>query len=108
MTTSTMTATVPQARFPQQAAAPPRPADLLPMDLMHHAVRRDPASVPAAVGGTEVQDRRAWRRLARRWGRFARILHLHHAGEDEILWPLLLRKVDAAGDATGRATLEAM
>src|SRR3954449_5413204 len=108
MTTSTTTATVPQARFPGQAAAPPGPADLLPMYLMHHAFRRDLAAFAAAVGVTDVQDGRAWRRLARRWGRFARILHLHHAGEDEILWPLLLRKVDAGGDATGRATLEAM
>src|SRR3954454_19369008 len=108
MTTSTTTATVPQARFLGQAAAPPGAADLLPMYLMHHAFRRDLASFAAAVGGTDVQDRRGWRRLARRWGGFARILHLHHAGEDEILWPLLLAKVDAAADATGRVTLEAM
>lgn len=108
MTTSTTTTTVPQARFPGQAAAPPGPADLMPMYLMHYAFRRDLASFTAAVAGTPVSDRRAWRRLLRRWRQWTRILHLHHVGEDEILWPLLLTKVDAAGDPSGRATLEAM
>jgi hypothetical protein len=108
MSTSTQTPPVPQVTFPGQAAAPPGPADLLPMYLMHHAFRRDLASFAAAVAGTPVEDRRAWRALARRWGQFSRVLHLHHEGEDEILWPLLLAKVDAAGDSDGRATLEAM
>jgi hypothetical protein len=80
----------------------------MPMYLMHYAFRRDLALFAAAVAGTSVEDRRAWRALARRWGQFARILHLHHVGEDEILWPLLLAKVDRAGDPGGRSTLEAM
>jgi hypothetical protein len=80
----------------------------MPMYLMHHAFRRDLASFAAAVARTPVEDREAWRALARRWGQFARILHLHHAGEDEILWPLLLEKVDRAGEGSGRATLVAM
>ncbi|SDR89357.1 Hemerythrin HHE cation binding domain-containing protein [Friedmanniella luteola] len=109
MTTTTTTGgDVPQASFPGQAAAPPGPADLMPMYLMHHAFRRDLAAFTAAVAATPLDDRRAWRRLDRRWGRFARVLHLHHAGEDEILWPLLLTEVDRAGDVSGRATLEAM
>jgi hemerythrin-like domain-containing protein len=80
----------------------------MPMYLMHHAFRRDLTSFAAAVADTSVEDRRAWRALARRWSQFARVLHLHHEGEDEILWPLLLEKVDRAGDPDGRATLEAM
>jgi hypothetical protein len=108
MTTSTAPVRVPQARFPGQAAAPAGPVDLLPMYLMHHAFRRDLAAFATAAAGTAVEDRRRWRALARRWGQFARVLHLHHAGEDEILWPLLLDRVDAAGDRAGRATLEAM
>lgn len=80
----------------------------MPMYLMHHAFRRDLAAFAVAVATTGVNDRRRWRRLGRRWDSFARILHLHHQGEDDVLWPLLLGKVDAAGDATGRATLEAM
>lgn len=108
MTTSITTSSLPQANFPGQAAAPPGPADLMPMYLMHFGFRRDLASFAAAVAGTVVEDRRAWRALDRRWAQFARVLHLHHAGEDEILWPLLLEKVNLAGDLGGRTTLEAM
>lgn len=109
MTTSTTTThPVPQVTFPGQAAAPPGPDDLMPMYLMHHAFRRDLGAFAAAVAGTPVADRRRWGRLGRRWAGFARVLHLHHEGEDDILWPLLLSRVDAAGDAAGRATLEAM
>jgi len=108
MTSSTTTSPLPQVSFPGQAAAPPGPVDLMPMYLMHHAFRRDLESFTAAVAATPVEHRRAWRALARRWGQFARVLHLHHAGEDEILWPLLFEKVDRAGDPGGRATLEAM
>ena len=108
MTTATPTSQLPQASFPGQAAAPPGPSDLMPMYLMHHAFRRDLARFAAAVAATDDADRRAWRALSRRWGQFARILHLHHAGEDEILWPLLLERVDRAGDIAGRSTLEAM
>jgi hypothetical protein len=108
MTTSTPTEPLRQVSFPGQAAAPPGPADLMPMYLMHYGFRRDLSSFAAAVAGTPWEDRRAWRALARRWDQFARVLHLHHAGEDEILWPLLLERVDRAGDAVGRRTLEAM
>jgi hypothetical protein len=108
MTTSTPTGTLPQVSFPGQAAAPPGPADLMPMYLMHYGFRRDLSSFAVAVASTAVQDRRAWRALLRRWSQFARVLHLHHAGEDEILWPLLLERVDRAGDPSARRTLEAM
>ena len=99
---------VAQVRFPDQAAAPPGPVDLLPMYLMHHAFRRDLSRFAAAAAGTAVGNRRRWTALSRRWRRFSRVLHLHHAGEDDILWPLLLTRVDSAGDQAGRATLEAM
>jgi hypothetical protein len=78
------------------------------MFLMHHAFRRDLQAFAEAAAATPLQDRVTWRRLEGRWRSFARILHYHHAGEDEHLWPLLLERVDAAGDTAGRATLEAM
>ena len=107
-TTTTPGDTVPQIRFPGQAAAPPGPVDLLPMYLMHHAFRRDLRSFGAAAARTPVQDRAAWQALGKRWEAFGRTLHHHHHGEDETLWPLLLARVDAAHDQAGRATLEAM
>ena len=99
---------VPQTRLPGQAAAPPGPVDLMPMYVMHHGFRRDLRLFGSAVAATPVDDRATWRELAARWQRFARILHHHHRGEDELLWPLLLERVDAAGDAAGRTTLEEM
>jgi hypothetical protein len=99
---------VPQISLPGQAAAPPGPCDLTPMYLMHHAFRRDLRRFGDAVATTSVADRRTWRALDGRWRRFARILHHHHTGEDEILWPMLLARVGAVGDEHGRAVLVAM
>ena len=78
------------------------------MFLMHHAFRRDLCMFTAAAAATPLEDRDTWRALEARWRGFARILHHHHSGEDRVLWPSLLTRVDEAGDAAGRATLEAM
>jgi Hemerythrin HHE cation binding domain len=86
-----------QLLFPGQAAAPDGPVDLAGMYLMHRAFRRDLAAFPGAVAAIPVGDRRRWRRLERRFGLFASVLHKHHTGEDAGLWPLLReRGADAA------------
>ena len=109
-----MTTTTPQPARPRQlllagqAAAPDGPVDLTAMWLMHHGFRRDLADFDRAAAATPLEDRATWQALARRWGLFARILHAHHSGEDAGLWPLMLERVDAAGEASARATLEAM
>jgi hypothetical protein len=108
VTTARPAANVPQLMLPGQAAAPEGPVQAMPMYLMHHAFRRDLAAFAAAVPLTPVEDRATWRRLRDRWELFAHVLHKHHSGEDAGLWPLLLDRVDAAGDAEGRRTLEAM
>lgn len=97
-----------QLVLPGQAAAPPGPVDLIAMYVLHHAFRRDLGDFTAAVARTPVEDRATWTALAERWRRFFDILHKHHTGEDAGLWPLLLARADAADDAAGRATLEAM
>jgi len=86
-----------QLQLPGQAAAPPGPVELTMMYLMHHAFRRDLAAFSAAAAATPAADRDRWRRLARRWRLFATALHHHHSAEDAGLWPLLLSRVDAAG-----------
>lgn len=105
--TTTISATN-QVVLPGQAAAPAGPVDMVAMFVMHHAFRRDLAAFGRAVAATPVADRATWTALAARWARFFDILHKHHSGEDAGLWPLLLERADAAGDAAGRATLEAM
>jgi hypothetical protein len=99
---------VPQLMLPGQAAAPEGPVDAMNMYLVHHAFRRDLAAFAAAVPLTPLEDRATWRRLQQRWELFATVLHKHHSGEDAGLWPMLLERVDAAGDTEGRHTLEAM
>ncbi|GAB3197565.1 hypothetical protein GCM10027261_23110 [Geodermatophilus arenarius] len=95
-------------RLPGQADAPDGPVDLTLMWVMHHGFRRDLAAFGRAVERTPLEDRRTWELLRRRWDYFASVLHHHHTGEDAGLWPLLLERAAAAGDAEGRAILEAM
>ena len=97
-----------QLLLPGQAAAPDGPVDMAPMYVMHYAFRRDLRDFIAAAGATPVEDRPVWRALASRWELFGTVLHKHHTAEDEEIWPLLLQRVDAARDAQGRATLDAM
>lgn len=97
-----------QLLLPGQAAAPDGPVDLTTMWAMHRGFRRDLEAFTRSVPATPVDDRATWTALAARWDGFARILHGHHAGEDAGVWPLLLERVDAAGDGAARATLEAM
>lgn len=93
-----------QLRLPGQAAAPEGPVDMQTMYLMHHAFRRDLTKFASAAQHTPATDRTTWRLLARRWEIFSEVLHSHHSGEDEALWPWLLEH----GTAEDRATLEAM
>ena len=99
---------VEQFTLPGQAAASEGPVDMAGMFLMHHGFRRDLDNFVRIVPLAELGDRARWRRLARRWRNFSVVLHKHHTGEDAGLWPLLLDRVDAAGDTTARSTLEAM
>lgn len=93
-----------QLELPGQAAAPEGPVDMKMMYVMHHAFRRDLTKFATAARNTPVEDRTAWRLLARRWAVFAEVLHHHHSGEDAGVWPWLLEH----GSPEDRETLEAM
>ncbi|MET9202973.1 hemerythrin domain-containing protein [Gordonia sp. NPDC003585] len=85
-----------QLRLPGQAAAPEGPIDPFMMYVVHHAFRRDLADFAACAPRTPVDDLDTWGALAERWAMFSEMLHHHHTGEDETLWPLLLgRSSDA-------------
>jgi hypothetical protein len=103
MSTSTTTP-APQLRLPGQAAAPEGPVDMTMMYLAHHAFRRDLRDFARAVPATPVDDRAAWRALERRWAVFADVLHHHHSGEDQHLWPALVTRAEGRD----RETVEAM
>jgi hypothetical protein len=104
MSTTPTTAHVPQLRLPGQAAAPEGPVDMTMMYLAHHAFRRDLRDFARAVPATPVEDHATWRALERRWAVFADVLHHHHGGEDEHLWPELLSRAEGED----RVTVEAM
>jgi iron-sulfur cluster repair protein YtfE (RIC family) len=97
-----------QVRLPGQAAAPDGPCDMTGMFVMHHAFRRDLPRFTAAARSTPLDDAATWRALRRRWDDFARELHHHHTKEDEAIWPLLLARVEAAGDVEAHAVLTDM
>jgi iron-sulfur cluster repair protein YtfE (RIC family) len=108
MTTTTPPATLRLMNLPGQAHVAEGPLDLNGMYLAHHAFRRDLGRFAVAARETPLDATGVWRALAVRWEQFSGILHHHHTTEDDVLWPQLLEIVDAAGDASGRATLEAM
>jgi hemerythrin-like domain-containing protein len=101
---TTSTDTVRPVRLPGQTAAHPGPVDMTMMYVMHHAFRRDLATLAAAAATTPATDRRAWVALAERWELFSETLHHHHSGEDAGLWPALLERADV----DERVVLEAM
>jgi len=102
------TKTASQILLPGQAAAPEGAIDMAPMYVIHHAFRRDLRDLVAAAAATPTTDRRTWRLLAARWQFFATVLHKHHTAEDDEIWPVLSERVNAADDADGLVTLQAM
>ncbi|MBC9227240.1 hemerythrin domain-containing protein [Aeromicrobium sp. 636] len=94
--------------LPGQAASPPGPADMTMMYVLHHAFRRDVQDFAHAAEQMPTGERDRWVLLADRWQLFTHELHQHHTKEDEILWPLLLDRVRAAGDAEAERVLHEM
>lgn len=89
--------------LPGQAAAPDGPVDMTFMYVMHHGFRRDLTAFVAAAKATPVGDWVAWEALEQRWQLFSHILHMHHTAEDDAIWPFLMDRVDADGQATLQA-----
>ena len=76
----------------RQVAAPEGPVDMAMMYIAHHGFRRDLAAFCRAVEVTPLEDRATWQALLKRWDLFSAVLHHHHSGEDELLWPLLIER----------------
>jgi hypothetical protein len=75
--------------------------DFTMMFAAHDAFSRDIARMLRACEENRVFDPPA----AAAWRRFKHFLHMHHVGEDEVLWPRLRAVVDRRED---RETLDAM
>jgi hemerythrin-like domain-containing protein len=97
-----------QIKLPGQSSVADGPHDQIGMYVMHHAFRRDLAAFEAAVRATPIGAADTWRAMARRWEKFATVLHHHHGVEDSDLWPVLVAGAEAAGDSAGLGVLAAM
>src|SRR4051812_6343258 len=81
----------PQTRWTGQAAAAPGPLNMDGMYLMHHALRRDFARLAAAFRTVSLSDRKRLAGLRKHVAFLLHELHLHHTGEDELIYPALRR-----------------
>ena len=97
-----------QISLPGQTHVAEGPYDQTPMYLMHHAFRRDLRRFEAAVRATPLGEVAVWNALARRWDRFAEVLHHHHQVEDDYIWPVLERHAADDGETAATEMLHAM
>jgi hypothetical protein len=97
-----------QISLPGQTHVAEGPYDQTPMYLMHHAFRRDLRRFEAAVRATPLGEVSVWNALARRWDRFAEVLHHHHQVEDDYIWPVLERHAADDGETAATEMLHAM
>jgi iron-sulfur cluster repair protein YtfE (RIC family) len=97
-----------QISLPGQTHVAEGPYDQTPMYLMHHAFRRDLRRIEAAVRATPLGEVPVWNALARRWDRFAEVLHHHHQVEDEYIWPVLEQHAADDGETSATQMLHAM
>ena len=74
-----------------------RPADTRMMGIVHGALRRDLLRTRDAVTADPFPQGRQRQALGEHVVWMMDLLHAHHAGEDEGLWPLVRRRTPAAG-----------
>ncbi|TQS43458.1 hemerythrin domain-containing protein [Cryptosporangium phraense] len=70
--------------------------DVRDMIVVHTAMLREFRLAPAAVRRTEAGDRRRARVVSGHLRFLTELLHHHHAGEDELLWPTLRARTSAS------------
>lgn len=70
--------------------------DTRDMLVLHRALTREFRLAPAAVRRVTPGDRKQARRVDEHLGFICDLLHEHHVGEDEIVWPTLRARLPAA------------
>jgi hemerythrin-like domain-containing protein len=66
--------------------------DTSDMYRVHNALRRALGDAPAQIKASSEGDKERAKRLASYLGEVLWLLHAHHAGEDELLYPLLVQR----------------
>ena len=75
-----------------------RRPDTHDMIVVHRVFRRESALMPKLIQAAPDGDTARAQVLADAFGDYQLGLHLHHSGEDELVWPLLLARVDLEAD----------
>jgi iron-sulfur cluster repair protein YtfE (RIC family) len=75
-----------------------RRPDTHDMIVVHRVFRRESALMPTLIQAAPDGDTARAQVLADAFGDYQLGLHLHHSGEDELVWPLLLARVDLEAD----------
>jgi hemerythrin-like domain-containing protein len=73
--------------------APDRPL-IQQMVVIHRVFRREFGLLPALIRGVAADDFERAKAVADHATHLLRFVHVHHSGEDEWLWPVLLERVD--------------
>jgi iron-sulfur cluster repair protein YtfE (RIC family) len=81
-------------------------ADLTIMLAAHDAFRRDLTRLARTAGAANLSDPARRQSVAAGWELFKRQLHLHHTGEDEIIWPAMRPRL--AGRPAALSVLDAL
>jgi Hemerythrin HHE cation binding domain len=68
------------------------------MIVVHRVFRRESELMPKLIQTVPDGDRARAQVLADAFADYQLGLHLHHSGEDELVWPLLLARVDLEAD----------
>jgi hemerythrin-like domain-containing protein len=68
--------------------------DTSDMYVVHRVFRRESALLPRLIRAVRPGDTDRAARVARHFRDYQLGLHEHHTGEDELIWPLLLQRVD--------------
>src|SRR5690349_3571065 len=76
-----------------EARASTAGADTRDMLLVHATLRREFRLAPGLVGGVAEGDVSRAKIVGSHVRLLVDVLHLHHSGEDQLLWPLLLERV---------------
>ena len=72
------------------------------MVVIHRVFRREFGLLPALIRGVAADDLERAKAVADHAAGLLRFVHIHHSGEDEFLWPVLLERVEVETDLIRR------
>jgi hemerythrin-like domain-containing protein len=72
------------------------------MVVIHRVFRREFGLLPDLIRGVAADDTERARVVADHARSLLRFVHVHHTGEDELLWPVLLERVEVEADLIQR------